>query len=41
MELTAICEAPEALTGAIEVRTDSAYVEKCFNRRLIPRSMWR
>lgn len=31
MELTAICEALETLTGAIEVRTDSAYVEKCFN----------
>lgn len=31
MELTAICEALEALTGAIEVRTDSTYVEKCFN----------
>lgn len=31
MELTAICEALEMLTGAIEVRTDSAYVEKCFN----------
>ena len=30
MELTAICEALETLTGAIEVRTDSAYVEKCF-----------
>jgi ribonuclease HI len=32
MELTAICEALETLTGAIEVRTDSAYVEKCFNQ---------
>jgi hypothetical protein len=32
MELTAICEALEALTGAVEVRTDSAYVEKCFNQ---------
>jgi ribonuclease HI len=31
MELTAICEALETLTGIIEVRTDSAYVEKCFN----------
>ena len=30
--LTAICEALERLTGAIEVRTDSAYVEKCFNQ---------
>lgn len=33
MELTAICEALETLTGAIEVRTDSAYVEKCFNQK--------
>lgn len=32
MELTAICEALDTLTGAIEVRTDSAYVEKCFNQ---------
>jgi ribonuclease HI len=32
MELTAICEALETLTGAIEVRTDSTYVEKCFNQ---------
>jgi ribonuclease HI len=32
MELTAICEALERLTGAIEVRTDSTYVEKCFNQ---------
>jgi len=32
MELTAICEALETLTGAIEVRTESAYVEKCFNQ---------
>ena len=32
MELTAICEALETLTGAIEVRTDSAYVENCFNQ---------
>src|SRR3954453_12314083 len=32
MELTAICEALEMLTGAIEVRTDSTYVEKCFNQ---------
>ena len=31
MELTAICEALETLTGAIEVITDSTYVEKCFN----------
>jgi ribonuclease HI len=33
MELTAICEALETLTGAIEVRTDSTYVEKCFNHK--------
>lgn len=32
MELTAICEALETLTGVVEVRTDSAYVEKCFNQ---------
>ena len=32
MELTAICEALEMLTGAIEVRTDSTYVDNCFNR---------
>ena len=32
MELTAICEALEMLSGAIEVRTDSTYVEKCFNQ---------
>ena len=32
MELTAICEALEMLSGAIEVRTDSTYVEKCFNK---------
>jgi len=31
MELTAVCEALEMLTGAIEVRTDSPYVERCFN----------
>ncbi len=31
MELTAICEALKTLTGPIEVRTDSRYVEKCFN----------
>lgn len=31
MELTAVCEALETLTGTIEVWTDSAYVEKCFN----------
>jgi len=32
VELTAICEALERLTGPIEVRTDSTYVEKCFNQ---------
>jgi ribonuclease HI len=32
MELSAVCEALETLTGAIEVRTDSTYVEKCFNQ---------
>jgi len=32
MELTAICEALEMLSGAIEVRTDSTHVEKCFNQ---------
>lgn len=31
MELTAVCEALEPLTGAVEVRTDTPYVEKCFN----------
>jgi ribonuclease HI len=30
MELTAVCEALERVTGAIEVRTDSTYIEKCF-----------
>jgi ribonuclease HI len=33
MELTAICEALETLTGVIHVFTDSAYVEKCFNQK--------
>jgi ribonuclease HI len=33
MELTAICEALATLTGAIEVHTDSSYVEKCFNQK--------
>lgn len=33
MELIAICEALETLTGPVEIRTDSAYVEKCFNHR--------
>lgn len=32
MELTAICEALERLSGNIEIRTDSSYVEKCFNQ---------
>ena len=32
MELTAVCEALEMLSGAIEVRTDSPYVEGCFNQ---------
>jgi len=31
MELTAVCEALEIVDGAIEVRTDSTYIEKCFN----------
>jgi ribonuclease HI len=31
MELTAVCEALETLTGTIEVRTDTPYVAKCFN----------
>jgi ribonuclease HI len=31
MELTAVCEALERVTGVIEVRTDSTYIEKCFN----------
>ena len=30
MELTAVCEALERLSGAIEVRTDSTYIQKCF-----------
>src|SRR4051812_24290853 len=33
MELTAVCEALERLTGAVEVRTDTPYVEKCFNEK--------
>jgi ribonuclease HI len=33
MELTAICEALETLIGSVEVRTDSTYVEKCFNQK--------
>jgi ribonuclease HI len=31
MELTAVCEALERVDGAIEVRTDSKYIAKCFN----------
>ncbi len=31
MELTAVCEALERVDGAIEVRTDSTYIEKCFS----------
>jgi ribonuclease HI len=31
MELTAVCEALERVDGAIEVRTDSKYIEKCFS----------
>ncbi len=31
MELTAVCEALERVTGAIEVRTDSTYIAKCFS----------
>ncbi|MFN2524870.1 MAG: ribonuclease H [Actinomycetota bacterium] len=30
MELTAVCEALERLNGEIEVRTDSTYIQKCF-----------
>lgn len=30
MELTAVCEALETISGPVEVRTDSTYVEKCF-----------
>jgi ribonuclease HI len=30
MELTAVCEALEQISGAIEVRTDSKYIQKCF-----------
>ena len=32
MELTAICEALETVSGVVEIRTDSTYVEKCFNQ---------
>jgi len=31
MELTAVCEALEKLSGVIEVRTDSTYIQKCFS----------
>ena len=31
MELTAVCEALERVAGAIEVRTDSTYIEECFS----------
>jgi len=31
MELTAVCEALERVDCAIEVRTDSTYMEKCFS----------
>jgi ribonuclease HI len=31
MELTAVSEALEQLSGAIEVRTDSTYIQKCFS----------
>jgi ribonuclease HI len=45
MELTAICEALELLRGAIEVHTDSKYVEKCFNlnwhERWLRNGSWR
>jgi ribonuclease HI len=33
MELTAVCEALERLTGVIEVWTDSTYVQKCFDEK--------
>lgn len=33
MELTAICEALDTLTGVIHVFTDSRYVERCFNEK--------
>jgi ribonuclease HI len=33
MELTAICEALETVSGVVEIRTDSTYVEKCFNQK--------
>lgn len=39
MELTAVCEALEELSGDIEVRTDSRYVSSCFRDRWYDR--WR
>jgi ribonuclease HI len=39
MELTAVCEALARVEGPIEVRTDSRYVERCFNDRWYVR--WR
>lgn len=33
MELTAICEALETVTGVIHVFTDSTYIAKCFNEK--------
>src|SRR5690242_870614 len=33
MEITAICEALETLTGVIHIFTDSRYVERCFNEK--------
>jgi ribonuclease HI len=33
MELTAVCEALETVTGVVHVFADSAYVERCFNER--------
>ena len=33
MEQTAVIKALEALTGDIEIRTDSTYVAKCFNNK--------
>lgn len=33
MELTAVCEALESLSGPVEVRTDSTYIEKCFREK--------
>ncbi len=33
MELTAVCEALETLTGVIHVLADSSYVVKCFSEK--------